>query len=475
MRFDYQLPKNVWKYKISSNTLKKLALTFTVGAVACWLAFEKGPIEQKDPSVTEQNVVTDTSIKTKDLFTISTMKSLRIRDYKVEKNKVFSKLESSHLDLALQKPPHSDAWRSVTVNKGDSLAKIFSNLNLNAKLLDEILQSDPRNKLLQTIHPGQQLDFLYDKDDNLQEIKFQSSPSQTLRIKRTSNGFKSYQEEKQLTKKLHYKYGIIEDSFYLSARKAGLNDKIIMQLAEIFSCEIDFNLDIRNGDAFQIIYEEEYLDSKVIDSGDILAVEFWNKGKAHKAIKYNHGDKNGYYSPEGFSLQKAFLRTPVKFSRISSHFSSAREHPVLHKIRAHKGVDYAAPIGTPIKATGDGKVTWVGHKGGYGKSIEIKHGQKYSTFYAHLSKYHHNLKIGTVVKQGDIIGYVGRTGLASGAHLHYEFRINGIHTNPLTVKLPQSLPVPENHKDEFKSHAKTMLSMLSSFNLIKPSNNKELS
>ena len=220
-------------------------------------------------------------------------------------------------------------------------------------------------------------------------------------------------------------------------------------------------MDVRSNDKFRIIYEEKFVEQEKIGTGHILVAEFINQGQKYQAVRFtdNQG-KVGYYTPEGFSMTKTFLRNPVKFTRIGSRFSHSRRHPILHRIRAHKGVDYVAPSGTPVKAAGDGRVVSMGYKGGYGNVVELLHGNKYSTLYAHLSHFASGVRKSQVVKQGQVIGYVGRTGLATGDHLHYEFRVDGFHRDPLTVQLPRSMPLPNRYKAKFLAHAKQMISLL---------------
>lgn len=295
----------------------------------------------------------------------------------------------------------------------------------------------------------------------LQAVKLNLPDSETTGITNANNNFTQSQKDKKTFKKLNFSKGKISGSLYSSGLTAGLNKKLIMQMADILSYDIDFSLDIRDNDSFRVLYEEEYLQEKNIKSSKILAIEFKNQGKLYKAVRYTDAKGNyGYYSPDGYKLQKSFLRNPVQFTRISSHFSKARRHPILHQIRSHKGVDYAAPMGTPIRASGDGRISFMGSKRGYGKSIEIVHGKKYSTFYAHLSRFHKNIKHGSFVKQGQVIGYVGMSGLATAPHLHYEFRINGVHHNPITVSLPNLQSIPSKNKSSFTTHAKNMLNLL---------------
>ena len=351
-----------------------------------------------------------------------------------------------------------DKWHTTTVQMGDTLSKLFEKLGISTDILNNIITTGPSKAELYNLYPGQKLHFRFDESKELQELKLNLSSTKILHVSKTDEGFKYYYEEKEPTKKVNFSSGKITGSLYSSAQTVGLDDKLIMQMADIFGYDIDFSLDIRDNDSFKVLYEEEYILDQKISTGKILAVEFNNQGKSYKAIRYTDSKgRSGYFTPEGYSLQKAFLRSPVEFTRISSHFSNARRHPILHKIRSHKGVDYAAPTGTPVKSAGDGKISFIGNKGGYGKSIEIIHGNKYSTFYAHLSRFGKRLSHGTTVKQGEIIGYVGTTGLATGAHLHYEFRINGIHHNPVTVSLPRSNSIPNKIHTEFTMHAANLV------------------
>jgi murein DD-endopeptidase MepM/ murein hydrolase activator NlpD len=258
-----------------------------------------------------------------------------------------------------------------------------------------------------------------------------------------------------------YREGTIESSLFEAAADADIPEDVIMNLVGIFGWDIDFSLDIRRGDRFGIVYEELYRDDVKIRSGRILAARFINNGKTYRAVLYTDPEGNSdYYSPDGKSMRKAFLRSPVEFSRISSRFSNKRWHPILSKWRSHKGVDYAAPRGTPVKAAGDGKVIHVGTQGGYGRLVVIRHGGRYTTAYGHLNGYARGIRVGAKVKQGQIIGYVGSSGLATGPHLHYEFRVNGVHRNPLTVKLPEAEPVQPSYLADFEENTRIYLSML---------------
>lgn len=251
--------------------------------------------------------------------------------------------------------------------------------------------------------------------------------------------------------------GVVTSSLNEAGRKAGLSEQIIDQLTQIFAWDIDFATNLHEGDRFTIVYERGGYNG----ADDIVAAEFVNRGRSYRAVRYI--DKEGfanYYTPEGDALQKAFLSTPVDFARISSHFDMHRRHPVLNRIRAHKGVDYAARTGTPVKSTGAGEIEFIGRKGGYGQVIIVKHGDRYETVYAHLSRFKPGLQEGTPVKQGEVIGYVGQTGLATGPHLHYEFRIDGMHQNPLTAQVSNSIPVKSVAMSDFKSQIQDPLAKL---------------
>jgi murein DD-endopeptidase MepM/ murein hydrolase activator NlpD len=302
---------------------------------------------------------------------------------------------------------------------------------------------------------------MFDQNKTLQEITLPIDYQKTLSIKKTNSNYKFNLTEKPVEKRLAFSSNHINGSLYKSAISAGLDSKLIGQMAEIFAWDIDFALDIRPGDNFKVLYQTKYVENKKIDSDKIIAAEFVNKGKTYHAVYYkdSKGQKR-YYNPKGYGLQKAFLRSPVKFTRISSQFDLGRKHPILHIVRAHRGVDLAAAVGTPVKAAGDGKVIFVGKKSGYGNVIILQHGSTYSTVYGHLSKFANQLRNGQHVNQGQVIGYVGSTGHATGPHLHYEFRINGVHQNPLTVSLPQTLEIPSREKKNFLNHANKMLQLL---------------
>lgn len=355
-------------------------------------------------------------------------------------------------------------WHSFTIKSGDTLSELFAKAGLNDKIMYEVLFSKKENKLLSKIYPGEEISFLLE-EDKLSKIKLTRSPIESLLFSKDLQGKFTYDVVTRAPD-IHVSYseGTIDSSLFLAGQKAGLAESQIMELANIFGWDVDFILDIREGDKFNLIFEELYLDGEKYKNGRILAANFINQGKTFSAVLYEqeNGDSN-YFTPSGDSMRKAFIRTPVDFARISSHFNLKRKHPILHKIRAHKGTDYAASYGTPIKATGDGKIINARNKGGYGRTVIIQHGSKISTLYAHLSKYARGIKEGSRVKQGQTIGYIGTSGLASGPHLHYEFRVNGVHKNPLKVKLPKAEPIPKSQLARFRLYTDKYLAQLSTF------------
>ena len=364
-------------------------------------------------------------------------------------------------ETTAQSDQNSGEWLEKTVASGDSLALIFSRLGLSAKLLHRITHSSKEAEELTSIKPGESVRIKLGNDGQLQELIYQRNAIETLHITPDGDGFKARNHTKKVQKRLGYLTDTIVSSFYLSAQKAGLSDALIMDLATIFGWDIDFALEIREGDSFSVVYEEDFLNDTRYGNGRILAAEFVNRGKVFCAVRYEKDDGEfDYYSPDGKSMRKAFLRTPVDFRRISSRFAKERYHPVLGKKRPHRGVDYAAATGTPIKAAGDGKVIFRGTKGGYGRTVILKHGSQYSTLYAHMSRFRSSVKNGSKVRQGQTIGYVGKSGLATGPHLHYEFRINGAHRNPLTVKLPASAPIEAQYKKDFLNKSKKLAATL---------------
>lgn len=361
--------------------------------------------------------------------------------------------------------PEKEQWDTITIKSGNTLSQIFAQAGFNDKAMYEVLYSHKDNKSLSRIFPGESLGFQRDESGKLTKVKHKLSELESYIFERNENN-KFVREHQQRTPDVHIAYseGTIDSSLFLAGQKAGLSHSQIMELANIFGWDVDFVLDIRSGDSFSLVYEELFLDGEKLKNGKILAANFTNQGREINAVLYKQPDGfSNYFTPDGNSMRKAFIRTPVDFARISSSFNLKRKHPVLHKVRAHKGTDYAAARGTPIKAAGDGKVIHAARKGGYGKTVIIQHGQKITTLYAHMSKYAKGIRSGKRVKQGQVIGYIGSTGLASGPHLHYEFRVNGVHKNPVRVKLPHANPIPKQQMAHFKEQTSVYLAQLSTF------------
>ncbi len=354
-------------------------------------------------------------------------------------------------------------WVPVTIQSGQSLAVVFQNMGFSALDLHNIMQAGPDVQILNRLRPGQTLYFDH-QGPELTQLKLEKNIYETLVLQKQNQQWVATLEKADIEIRTAQAMVLIEDSLYLSGKNAGLSDALIMQLTEIYAWDIDFAWDIRQGDRFTLVYAQQFKDGVKITDGPVLAVEFVNQGRVKRAIRYTHEDgTSSYYDEEGHSMRKAFLRSPVDFARISSGFRLARFHPVLKRTRAHKGVDYAARTGTPIKASGDGKVHFKGRKGGYGNTVILSHGGKYTTLYAHMSRYASGLRIGSRVKQGQVIGYVGRTGLATGPHLHYEFRVHGVHRNPLTIELPKAKSIDTQEQEAFRAFAQPMFARLDNY------------
>jgi murein DD-endopeptidase MepM/ murein hydrolase activator NlpD len=349
----------------------------------------------------------------------------------------------------------------VTVRRGDSLFRIFRRLDLPPADLAALLDASEDATPLRRLQPGQRLTLGRTADGRLTSLRAVLDETRNLVASRVGDGFNVAIERVPLERRTAHASAQIENSLFLAGQRAGLPDRLLMGLVEIFGWDVDFALDVRGGDRFSVVYEELYKNGRKVRDGPILAAEFVNRGRTLRAVRYSYGDGRAeYFSPDGLSMRKAFLRTPVKFGYVSSRFSRGRMHPVLQRMRAHKGVDYAAPSGTPVKAAGDGRVIYAGRKGGYGKTVVLKHGGTYTTLYAHLSRIHRRARSGRRVQQGDVIGYVGATGLATGPHLHYEFRVRGMHVDPLRVKLPKALPIAAKFKQDFLRVSEPLVAQL---------------
>jgi len=356
--------------------------------------------------------------------------------------------------------------RQFTIRSGDSLSSLFNRAGLSDRDLYQVINEAPEAGALRRIMPGQQVSFGLDAEGQLQQLIYQRDKLSSLNIERKDGQFTATELQREPDVKIAYRRATIDSSLFMAGQEAGITDNLTMELAGIFGWDIDFILDIRRGDSFSLLFEEKFLDGEKIGNGNILAAEFTNQGKTYRAVRYLDANKDAnYYTPEGRSMRREFLRTPVEFTRISSPFNPNRRHPVLNTIRAHKGTDYAAPRGTPIRAAGDGRVVFAGRKGGYGNTVIIKHGQTYQTLYAHMNQFRRGVRSGSKVKQGQTIGYVGSSGLATGPHLHYEFHVNGSVRNPVTVDLPKASSIAQAEMERFRSQVQPLVAQLEQYQL----------
>ena len=358
-------------------------------------------------------------------------------------------------------PPEAREWLSVVIEPGQTLSGAFDELGLGPNQWMPLLELDEEGiERLRRPRAGDRIEVQSD-DGELLALRLALDELRTLTVERTSEGFEAWTLSADIERRPAFAFGRIESSLFLSGKAAGMSDRLIMSMVQVLGYDIDFALDLREGDQFIVLYEELYRDGEKLRDGNILAVEFINRGREVHALRYE--DKAGhasYYRPDGKAVKTAFLRNPLDVVRISSHFNPNRRHPVLNTIRAHRGTDYAAPTGTPIKSTGEGKVVHAGPKGGYGNAVIVKHGGTYRTLYAHMSRIRSGVRAGKHVRQGEVIGYVGASGLATGPHLHFEFLVNGVHRNPLTVPLPRAEPVPQAEMARFEAHIKPYLAQL---------------
>ena len=351
----------------------------------------------------------------------------------------------------------------LNVSSGDTMEKLFRNNNLNLGQLMSIAELDEAKQRFRRIKPGDVFEVTH-LDGKVMRLYSELSLTSALQINKQESGFSAKIVERPIEIRKRMAHGTINTSLFESAATAGLSDKVIMNIAGIFAWDVDFVLDIRQGDDYYVQFEEIWQDGEYVADGEIIAAEFNNNGRTIQAIRFiDDNEHSEYFTPTGDSVRKAFIRAPVDFTRISSNFNPNRKHPILNRIRAHRGVDYAAPRGTPIKASGDGKVIFRGTKSGYGKTVILQHGGNITTLYAHMSSYMLKARVGTRVKQGQTIGFVGSTGLATANHLHYEYRLNGVHRNPRTVDLPDAEPIDEQYREKFMATAEPILKELEQF------------
>jgi len=364
------------------------------------------------------------------------------------------------LAAAMNPPPYQNV--TLMIRRGDTLDKLFRKHDLDLGDLSRISKLDEARKRFRKLKPGDEFTIVHDQG-NLVSMNSNLDLTSTLNIERSESGFTAEVVERPIEKRKRMKYGVIETSLFESAAIAGLSDRVIMNVAGIFAWDVDFVLDIRTGDNYYVQYEEIWQNGEFVKDGEIIAAEFNNNGRKYQAIRFiDDNGRSDYFTPDGHSVRKAFIRAPVDFTRISSNFNPRRKHPILNTIRAHRGVDYSAPRGTPIRAAGDGKVIFRGVKNGYGNAVILQHGGNITTLYAHMSRFA-GARVGSRVRQGQSIGYVGSTGLATANHLHYEYRLNGVHRNPRTVKLPQADPIDDQYRQRFMAAVEPILQELEHF------------
>ena len=366
------------------------------------------------------------------------------------------------LDMAAEMPPAVGDSIEFVVRRNDTLDRIFRTLQLSLTDLASIRNLPGVSERLDKLHVGDTIKVTHE-DGSIRELSRRISDTEILSVTRVDNDFAAEVITTPLEMRTVRAHGVIDTSLFVAARAAGVSAELIMRLAnDIFGWKIDFALEIQPGDRFNLVYEQKYRDGEYIGDGRILAADFINEDKLHRAVFYRSADGkiSDYFAPDGRSMRRQFLRAPLDFTRISSNFSLARRHPILNTIRAHRGVDYAAPTGTVIRAAGEGRVEFVGNKGGYGKVVILAHGAGITTLYGHMSRFAKGLRTGQRVSQAQTIGFVGSTGAATGPHLHYEYRLNGQHKNPRTVSLPDAAPIPQEYMPEFLAHSGVLLGEL---------------
>ena len=368
-------------------------------------------------------------------------------------------MEHTLLPLALPKAspvtvqaPTVEDWQRVTVKPGQTLSDIFASQGLGMTDLQRVMDAAGKSaSALHNIRPNEEFDFLLGSDGSLKGLRFESDAANRAIVRLDGGEAKLTLEPRELDTREHVAHGVIDSSLYAAGSRAGMSAGMVGKLADLFKYDIDFVQDLRVGDSFTVIYDDIYRDGSYYTEGDIVAAEFVNQGHRYTAYRFRKPDgSTGWFSEDGRPIQKSFLRIPVDFTRISSRFSAGRMHPILGRMRAHKGVDYAAPSGTPIHAAGDGVIKYRGWMRGYGNFVIVQHNGSISTAYGHMSRFAAGERVGQHVRQGQVIGYVGMTGLATGPHLHYEFRVNGVQRNPQTVTLPKPQPLPPAQLARFK-------------------------
>ena len=352
--------------------------------------------------------------------------------------------------------PDEAYWREERIQRGDTIASVLARLQVDDPDAVQALRGIREARALYQLMPGKTIRARITAEGRLLALHYLAGNA-LFSVARAGDTFTVVQQPAQLETRTLMKSGEIRSSLFAATDAANLSDAVAIQIADVFSTDIDFHRDLRRGDRFTVVYEAFYHQGEMVKTGRVRAAEFTNQGKVYQAVYFQNSEgEGGYYTPDGKNIRKAFLRSPLEFSRISSGFTNARYHPVLREWRAHKGIDYAAPTGTRVKATADGVVEFVGRRGGYGNVVVLRHQSKFTTWYGHLSGFARGVRKGSRIAQGEMIGYVGATGLATGPHLHYEFRINDMHQNPLRVVIPSALPITPEHQAAFEAAAQPL-------------------
>ncbi len=363
-----------------------------------------------------------------------------------------------------------DFWREEPIQRGDTVASLLQRLGVSEEDIARFLQASHDLPAMNRLVAGHSVMARVTSGGRLILFRYMAGDDTLVTVNRVPDGFQAEEEQVRFQTRRVLRSGVITASLFGATDAADVPDSIASQMAEVFSGDIDFYRDLRKGDRFSVVYEAMYHDGAIVKTGRLLAAEFVNQGHTYRAVYFRDPQgREGYFSPDGHSMKRAFLKAPLAFSRISSGFSLHRYHPILREWRAHKGIDYAAPKGTPVRAVSDGVVTFAGREGGYGKLIVLRHQRPYSTAYGHLSRYARGIHRGARVTQGEIIGYVGMTGLATGPHLHFEFRVNGVQKNPLALKLPTAFPLDRRYLARFRAGTRPLvarLDLLSGSNLV---------
>lgn len=349
---------------------------------------------------------------------------------------------------------------AIEIGRNDTLDALFRNLQLKLSDLAALRSLPDVRKSLDMIRPGDVIQLTH-LDGEIRSLTRRINETATLSVTRADGGFNANIVENPLEIEERKLSGTVESSLYLAVNSVGGTDRLAVSLADVFKYDIDFVNSVQPGDRFTVAYQQQWQDGEFVRDGDILAAEFVNQGRAYRAVRYvGPNGRADYYSPDGRPVRKAFLRYPVDYARISSGYSLARRHPILNRVRAHRGIDFAAPAGTPIKAAGAGRVVSRGWNGGYGNAVVLAHAGGVTTLYGHLSRFAKNLSVGDRVSQGEVIGYVGATGLATAPHVHYEYRVNGVHKNPARVTVPKADPIPASQMADFRAQTAPLLARL---------------